>query len=991
MDSFEIAYKRLNLAQKQAVDAIEGPVMVIAGPGTGKTQILTLRIANILRLTDTEPENILALTFTEAGVASMRKRLIEFIGSPAYGVNIKTFHGFCNDIIKNYPEEFPAIIGAESINEVDQIRIIKELIDDLPLKELKPFGDVFYYLRPILSSLNELKREGVTVERLAEVVAEETESFQKIDDLIYDKGPHKGKMKGKYQDLLRRINKNKDLALFYRKYGEKLREKKLYDYSDMIMEVLRTISENGDLLLRLQEEYQYILVDEHQDTNNSQNKIMEMLCNFHKNPNVFVVGDEKQAIFRFQGASLENFLYFKTLYPEAKLVALEENYRSTQSILNSAESLIHGEKQLQAKAGHPEKKISLYEFSRPEVEDYFLAEDIRKKIGVGITPNDIAVLYRENKDAFPIAEALDKAGVPYAIESDQDILSDLNIQKLVILFEGIEHFGDQGRFIEAMHIDFLGIEPLDIYKMIEYSNANKVSIFDICRSEETMKSLGLSSPKTLFDLFEKMSRWLTFSRNKYLTELFEIVVRESGFLANILQGENVIEEMDKVSGLFQEMKEFLEKHKSAKLKDFLEYLGMLKEHNVLLKKGGNMARLVKGVRLMTAHKSKGQEFSHVYIVDCRDGHWGNKRRANYLPLPPKIFSLLGQNVGEDDGLDDERRLFYVALTRAKKEVTISYAKTNLDRKEQLPSQFITEINQELIETGSPKEYEDYFASHHEVLFRESVKTPVNIKDKDFIRELFLRNGLSVTALNNYLLCPWQYFYTNLFRIPKAKTKHQMYGTAVHGAFRDFFAAMRENPADKEFFLQRFVYHLKREPLSEKDFAASLEKGEKALSGYYETYRDNWPQNSLTEFNIKGIELAKDVKINGKIDRMDFIGSGSEVGVVDFKTGRPKTRGQIEGKTKDSDGGIKRQLVFYKLLLDKFKDSKYKMSYADVDFVEPDIKGVYHRERFVIEDAEVAELEILVKQTAGEILGLSFWDKKCGEKDCPYCKLREMMK
>jgi hypothetical protein len=164
-----------------------------------------------------------------------------------------------------------------------------------------------------------------------------------------------------------------------------------------------------------------------------------------------------------------------------------------------------------------------------------------------------------------------------------------------------------------------------------------------------------------------------------------------------------------------------------------------------------------------------------------------------------------------------------------------------------------------------------------------------------------------------------------------------------------------------------------------------------LSGYYEAYRDNWPQNSLTELNIKGIELAEDVKINGKIDRMDFIGSVNEVGVVDFKTGRPKTRGQIEGKTKDSDGGIKRQLVFYKLLLDKFKDSKYKMSYADVDFVEPDIKGVYHRERFFIEDAEVAELENLVKQTAAEILNLAFWDKRCGDKNCPYCKLREMMK
>ncbi|HOF50443.1 MAG TPA: ATP-dependent DNA helicase [Candidatus Colwellbacteria bacterium] len=987
MDSFELAYKRLNLAQKQAVDAIEGPVMVIAGPGTGKTQILTLRIANILRRTDTEPENILALTFTEAGVASMRKRLIEFIGSPAYGVSISTFHGFCNDIIKNYPEEFPMIIGSENISEVDQIRIVEDLIENLPLKELKPFGDVFYYLRPILRALNDLKREGVSVEKFKEAVEDEAAAFEKIDDLIYEKGPHKGKMRGKYQDLLRRMNKNKDLAFFYQKYEERLRKEKLYDYSDMIMEVLRTLEENGDLLLRLQEEYQYVLVDEHQDTNNSQNRILEMLCGFHENPNIFVVGDEKQAIFRFQGASIENFLYFKSLYPEAELIALEENYRSTQSILESAESLIHGEKPLKAQADYPEKKIGLLEFSKPETENRFVAEEIKKKIENGHAPNEIAVLYRENKDAFPVAEALDKIGVPYIIESDQDVLSDLNIQKIVLLLQAIDCFGDQGKFLEAMHIDFLGIPPIDIYKIVEYANRNKVSVFDVSRDAETMKSIGLSAPEKSLEFFGKMSRWLILSRNKTLTEFFEIVVRESGFLASALQGENVIEEMDKISGLFREMKDFLEKHKSAKLKDFLEYLEMLAEHNVLLKKG-NMSRLAKRVRLMTAHKSKGQEFDCVYIVNARNNHWGNKRQPNYLPLPPKIFSLLDRNPGEANGLDDERRLFYVALTRARKEVAISYSNTAPDGREQLPSQFISEIDPKLTEKIDVKDYEEKFDSHREMIFQESSRPKVSVKDKDFIRELFLRNGLSVTALNNYLSCPWQYFYTNLFRIPKAKTKHQMYGTAVHGALRDFFGALREGPVDKDFFIERFVYHLKKEPLSENDFEASLEKGKKALAGYFDQYDGSWPRNSLLEFNIKGVEIDKDVKINGKIDRMDILGSG--VVVVDFKTGRPKSRKHIEGGTKDSKGDIKRQLVFYKLLLDGFKDAKYRMEYAEVDFVEPDQKGNYHRERFEIADEEADALKELAVRTGREILELDFWDKRCGEKDCPYCGLREMM-
>jgi DNA helicase-2/ATP-dependent DNA helicase PcrA len=452
---FREAYARLNEAQKIAVDTVEGPVMVVAGPGTGKTQILTLRIANILRKTDAEPSSILALTFTESGVASMRRRLAEMIGGPAYAVNINTFHGFCNEIIKNYPEVFPRIIGSQNITEVDQIRIIQELILDLPLRELKPFGDAFFYLRPILSSINELKREGVTPEKFEALMEKEEQEFRAAPDLFHEKGPHAGKMKGEYQKILKSIGKNRELASVYTAYRDELGKRKLYDYSDMIMEAVQALGGNENLLLILQEQYQYILVDEHQDTNSAQNKILELLCNFHANPNIFVVGDEKQAIFRFQGASLENFLYFKRLYPGAKFIALEENYRSTQAILDCAHSLIAGEKRLRANIPHPGSKITAFALSSPEVENYFLARHIKGKIEEGIVPGEIAVLCRDNRDAFPIARAFDKAGVEYSLESDQNVLSDNGIRKFISILAAVNGFGSQESFIEAMHVDFV--------------------------------------------------------------------------------------------------------------------------------------------------------------------------------------------------------------------------------------------------------------------------------------------------------------------------------------------------------------------------------------------------------------------------------------------------------------------------------------------------------------------------------------------------------
>lgn len=982
--------------------------MVVAGPGTGKTQILTLRIANILKLTDTRPENILALTFTESGAASMRRRLTDIIGSPAYSVVISTFHGFCNDIIKNYPGEFPRIIGSQNITEVDQINIIEEAITNLSLKELKPFGDILYYLRPILSAINDLKREGINPIQFEKIVQEELTAFNSIEDLYHEKGAHKGKMKGDYQKFLKQLNKNQELVLVYNYYQEQLEKAKLYDYSDMIMEVLRELQLNKDLLLILQEQHQYLLVDEHQDTNNGQNKIMELLCSFHPNPNIFVVGDEKQAIFRFQGASLENFMYFKKLYPEARLVVLEDNYRSTQSILDSAHSVLAGQNILKAKAKHNPitggEKIKLYAFSKQEIESYFLANDIKNKMTKGIKPEEIAVLYRDNRDVVPIAKMFEKIGLPFAIESDQDVLSDSDVKKLILILRSVNEFGSQEKLLELMHIDFFGIHPLDTYKVIEYSNSNKISAYQVIKSSEILASLAMDSADKIAGLYKNLSSWAIAHRNEPLTAFVERVIRESGILAYIMNGKKMVEKMDKLNGFFDEVQSLVEKHKNYGLADLIKYIDILNAHNVLIKKK-NTAQAVGQVRLMTAHRSKGQEFEYVYIVNAFDGHWGNKRRPNLLPLPGRVYSILGSALDKDSAIEDERRLFYVSLTRAKKEVTVTYSTQGISGQEQLPCQFIQEIKPELLEINDAKDYEKEFGEKKEILFAPSLITGADVRSKDFIKELFIQRGLSVTALNNYLRCPWQYFYTNLLRIPMAKVNHQLYGTAIHESLKDYFDAFKADlPAspNKNYLLEKFNFYLSRQSFSAKDLPDWQKRGVDALSGYYDYYLQNWKGRVITELNVNGILLAPEIRLTGKIDKLEFSGSGSDVNVVDYKTGRPKSRGEIEGSTKNSDGDIKRQLVFYNLLLDKFNDpvkspngdhgagGKYKMVSGDVDFVEPDEKGRYKKETFIINKEEVAELEELIKKTGEEIMALTFWDKTCDDKDCHYCALRQMM-
>lgn len=994
---FKEAYKQLNKAQKEAVDTVEGPVMVVAGPGTGKTKILTLRIANILEKTQVNPDNILALTYSRAGASEMQKRLAGMIGTPAYRVTISTFHGFCEDIIKQNPSAFPRIIGAESIIEVDQVNIIQQAISELSLRELKPYGEPLYYMGAIISSIDKLKREDVSPEDFRKMMLAEEASFANISDLYHEKGAHKGKMKGDYQKLLKQIAKNLELCQVYEFYQKTLAEKKLYDYNDMIMEVVRELGNNSDLLLQLQEQYQYVLVDEHQDTNNAQNKLIELLCNFHDNPNLFVVGDEKQAIYRFQGASLENFLYFKKLYPSSKLIVLEENYRSHQSILDAAHNILAGHKPLKSQAGSNAVQINLGEFTKPAEELYFIAQDIQRCIADGIPPEEIAILYRENRDALNISRALDKLGILHAIESKQDIMADSDIRKLLLLFKTAVNFGSEELILESLHIDFVGVDELEIYKIIAEAQEKRISAYSLV--------------KTKFPAFyADLSRWATLAKNENAEQCFEIIMRESGFLSSILEKVDAGEKLDRVQVLFNKLQDLVMRRKQFSLGEFLDYLATLEAHKILLEKAN---RATPGrVRLMTAHGAKGQEFDCVYIANAFNGHWGNKRRPQLITLPDRIFSL-GKETPEHDTDDgDERRLFYVAITRARKEITITYAGESLDGKQLLPAQFITEIKPELIKQIDVEKIKKELSKHKDFFYSENPEREVDIKNKEFIRRIFTTFGLSVTALNNYLRCPWNYFYTNLLRIPKAKTKHQMYGTAIHNALRDLFdphtysanseaeqkhsrVGVRVEEAkvklpSMEWLLDRFITYIAKEPMTENDVVESSIKGRASLRGWYEKYSSSWNLNTLTEFNIKGVVIAPDVRITGKLDKIE-LSDGVGVNVVDYKTSKPKTRGEIEGTTQNSNGDIKRQLIFYKLLLNNFDEGKkFKMQSAEIDFIEPNEKGDYKKESFTITDEEVAELTELIKKTADEILNLKFWNKTCEDKDCEYCALRKMM-
>jgi DNA helicase-2/ATP-dependent DNA helicase PcrA len=995
---YEMRYKVLNKAQKQAVDTIEGPVIVIAGPGTGKTTILTLRIANILRSTDTAPENILALTFTESGAYVMRRKLAELIGTPAYKVNIHTFHGFAEKIIQEYPDYFSRIIGSKIITDAEQMKIIEKIIQAKEIDILRPYGDPSYYVKPILNEIHILKRENISPEDLIKSIKKD------INSRSNNAKGNKELSATEIERLKKRDLKNTELALVYERYEEELTKQKFYDFDDMLLELIKAMEGDKTFKLMLQETYQYILADEHQDANASQNRILELLADFHDSPNLFIVGDDKQAIYRFQGASLENFLYFSNKYKDVKVIELEHNYRSHQGILDVAHSLIVNNPSIPGRDRVSlvslqvgTKPTFISEYNSKDDELHYISLVISGLIKRGEKADEIAVLYRENKEAKDIASALRAHGVNCRIESDHNILEDVDAVKIVLICRAVNDLSNNEALGKVLLLPEMGCDPATVSEIFNYSNKERLPLYrvvDELKVNTKVSPFSKLNKKRLVEIQQAYSKLVSWSKQgQVLTfpHLLQKIIQETKMIGYIVSAPNSLERMNFLEALFDRVQKVAKSKETFHLSDFIEYIDIVSKHGILSKR--SYTDHVGGVRLMTTHRAKGLEFDHVFIVNVTDGIWGNRSHRN-------LFSVPVMEHARDTGrIEDERRLFYVAMTRARKSINISYSRV-VDEKERIPSQFIAELDKSLTIMEKP----DIIPSEKS-LFEKKLTPSVHssaptILDPDFVKSKFLSQPFSVTHLNSFLECPWKYFFVNLLRVPQAQNKHQMYGTAVHATLRSFFEAYKsERDMSKADLLRLFAHNLAKEPMSVEDRSNSLKKGNEALSGYFEAYKGLWNRNLLTEYGIKvgdfdldsGIssssKLPASLILTGKLDKIDLLDE-RHVGVIDFKTSKPKSRNDIEGKTKSADGNYKRQLVFYKLLLDR--DKKFVMNYGEIDFIEPNERGKYKKERFDITAKEVADLEVLIRKSAKAIINLFFIHSTCDDKDCEYCKLAKVI-
>lgn len=989
VDHFKEDYDILNPAQKQAVDTVEGPVMVVAGPGTGKTQILTLRIANILRSTDTPPDAVLAITFTETAAKAMRDRLRRYIGADAYKVSFYTFHGFAEHVIGTHQETFPRIIGGSVASDVERFEYIRSILQEDTWRVLRPSGKPEHYVHSILQQISACKREYMSPDAVATWL-QSLETALAEEPKYHEKGAHKGKVRRAYLDLEKKLRKHQEFLAVYRRYEAVLAAQHRYDFDDLILELVRAFKEDEALLRQLQEQYLYILADEHQDVNESQNQILQCLAEYHTSPNIFVVGDEKQAIYRFQGSSLGNFLYFADSFTATTNISLTENYRSGQSILDAAQAVITTEdERLQAlriplsAATSTTSKVFLREFSHTATESTWVVDTVRTFLEKGQRPEEVAIIVRTNHDVETYATQLRSFSIPVRASAEGAINQHPIVMSLRMLLRFVVDPSDETALAGVLHAPYWGITTTDLVKVLAARNSSR-SLLEIISDEKQYSELGVTDGSPL----QRINDTIEMVRSEASTlpphRLLEQVLKQSGWLSYIhrndpLDGARVVRRF------YDAVTEAVERGSVSGLSDVVQLLLTHEQYNIPLQ-APYLQQETNAVNVLTAHKAKGLEYDVVILPGLVDSVWGGSRPRSTFSIPLTRTS----DPDTDTSFDDDQRLLYVAMTRARKELHLSYANITNNGRERLPSRLLEPLR----DTGTVVEFPD-------MSDYETTLAPTDTFGKDdprlkvspvIVADIFRTRGFSPTGYNNYRNDPWNFFYRNILRMPEFPNLSMLFGTAMHRVWERGVESWRDTRTVPEVTtLSEYLQQgLKQLPISQFEYTQLHEQGLATLPIYRDTLMAQLSDisHSQTEQRMRcmvdpGAPLGFEIPLTGAIDRIDHDSSGSIVRVVDYKTGQPKSRNAILGKTASSDGNYYTQLRFYATLL--YLQGKHHPNIAyTLSFIEPNQQGKIKEETFFIETTDIIEFIDELKIAAQEIVAGTFLDTPCDPEQCEYC-------
>jgi len=1023
MDPYLKSYNELNDRQKEAVDTTEGPILVLAGPGTGKTQLLSVRAGSIIKKGAARPENILILTYTNSAAKAMKERLARVVGPAGYDVEVGTFHSFANSIIQESAEAANYVGDRIPMSDVEQAKAVEYALDNSGgVEEIRPFRSPYAYLKEVQRKIGDMKKDDIKPADLQRYLDDPKSSCHQMEERYIKRLRALSVVYRRYEEL----KKGSDKAIFD--------ERGRYDFDDMILFAVDALTNEPGLLEDCRRQYTYIMVDEFQDTNGAQMDLLFTLM-ARDNPNLCCVGDDDQSIYRFQGASVANFRSLKKRFPGIKTIQLAENYRSTEDLIKVSRAIIHnipgaeriGEKELKNVKDYAGKEIVFRELTTEEEELLYIVDKVKElKKTIEKDPdlsvderkypyNNIAVLVRKRNQVLKVIDAFLQAGIPYATDGKEDMGGEKRVRQLLDSLE-LAHIDPKDceskdlSLYKVITADYFRIPPADMLRFIHYVNQKKgkdpnaTILSELLElSPEKIDAARLDHPERLQHASGVIKTLIAEAGSMPVHKILMDFIKASGLFTYVLdeysgKGALRIRQLRGMGSFVNMVKASDMANPAIRLDEFLAEMRTRKNHGLPVQ--GDLVTLTQeGVRIYTAHGSKGLEFHSVIIPFClQDKSWPVRPMAEKIQLPLDLFKTR-RDSGEKEmakklAFQDETRLFYVATTRARANLIFTASPSE----SAVPTSYLNtlEIKKEL-SAGRAASEEAVIGKSLETTDKEDPLIGTDAVLADIVSNL----TLNPTRLNNYISCRRKFMYNDVLKLPGQKKKSLVFGNCVHKALEETYRAYKDTGKFPPFdlFEREFTRELRfqgADNAMERDCLNRM----KTLRGWF----DNARKNAVIPIDLEKklmITVGDNIIFTGKYDKVEWDDERTKtVRIVDYKTGKPDDHIKAIDKCGDLASadceGYLRQLVAYKLLFEKDRKASAgrTASCGALVFIEPvsaDMKrlgykkGDYATKTVTITEAMVKELEEVIKRVWNDIKALRFEKLEARDEDtCRNC-------
>lgn len=958
----------LNEEQLEAVTHGDGPLLIVAGAGTGKTLVLTRRIAYLIATKRARPEEILALTFTEKAAQEMEERVDLLVPYGYTDMWISTFHAFGDRVLKENALELGLSPDVHVLSKAEQIIFFKEHLFEFPLDYYRPLGDPTRYIEAILNLISRAKDEDVSWEEYLEYARRLREEAER--------NPEDHVLKEK-------ARREMEIALCYKKYQELLHKEGRIDFGDQVWLTLKLFREHPLILEKYRDRFKYVLVDEFQDTNHAQFELLKLLVAKHRN--ITVCGDDDQSIYKFRGAALSNIMEFMDVYPDAKKVILRRNYRSGQRILNTAYRLIIQnnpdrlevkeaiDKKLVSEVGEGESVMHLH-FDTISDEADWVARKIKEMVNKeGYSYKDFAILVRSNKDADPFLSALSFHDIPCRFSGSEGLYSQPEIRFLISWLRFLTDPGDTLSLYFIMSFPIYEFNNEDISLCMSRARLRNCSLYFILKNidedQELKSQLSTDTINKVRKFLSQSSQFFNYISEVNAGQMLYRILTETGYLKRLTEeGLRSEHKIKNIARFFEIVRSTLQVLENDDVFTFTSYL------DALIAAGDDPSLPepdfdVDAVNILTVHKAKGLEFRVVFLVSLVSERFPVRKKRDPIPLPEELLRMKERWLPEGDPhIQEERRLFYVGMTRAKEKLFLTSARDYGGKRAKKVSIFVLEA------LNLPKQPAVSFKpSALEVIERSSGK-----KFENFAQGLPISDDeildLSHLQIDDYFTCPLKYKYIHILRIPVVQHHAVIYGKAIHDAIQAYLRAkINGQKLAFEMMFEVFKNSWRSEGfLTRRHEEMRFEEGRRVLQRFYQEQEKLGEVPTYVEKEF--VFLLGNDRVKGRWDRVDI--KGDEVRIIDYKTSEVQDQEKADRKTKESlQLGI--YALAYKKIFGKIPD------WVELHFVDT---GLIGRAKYT--EADLRKVEEKIREAAEGIRKGQF-DPKPSYFACTYCVFRNI--